>query len=158
MLRQQHAPCRGQMSEDPSQIRNGDSSPAVPMEQHRELAKRAADVADSGRRFLAAINTGGIGVAFAVAGSLAGEGVPPLWAVWPVAVFSFGLVLTGWSWQLQKHKTIKRRDAAKSGAGEPDFAALWWRNQTYEALALVAFIAGVLVGLLKLSDVTITGG
>ncbi len=140
-----------------------DDSMAV--KQFADLARRTAEVADSARRFLAAINTGGIGVTFAIAGALTSEKVPPKWAVWPVGVFSIGLALTAFSWQLQKYKTKKRRDAARvivtsrksvvNGEYEPVFRSSFWRNQSYDALALVAFVVGVFLGLYELSQITI---
>jgi len=142
----------------------GDS---IAARQFSDLARRTAEVADSGRRFLAAVNTGGIGVTFAIAGTFASEKVPPGWATWPVGVFSTGLALTAVSWQLQKYKTKKRRDAARvivasrkgvaNGEHEPVFKSFVWRNHTYDVLALVAFVAGVFVGLHELSKITIPG-
>ena len=135
---------------------------SIAVQQFSDLARRTAEVADSARRFLAAINTGGIGVTFAIAGALTSEKVPPKWAIWPVGVFSIGLALTAFSWQLQKYKTKKRRDAARviitSRQAEVDGEyelAFKWHSQTYDALALVAFVAGVFVGLYELSQITI---
>lgn len=136
---------------------------SIAAKQFSDLARRTAEVADSGRRFLAAINTGGIGITFAIAGILASEKVPPQWATLPAGVFASGLALTAISWQLQRYKTKRRRDAARviiasrktmaTGESEPVFKSFVWRNHTYDLLALIAFIAGVFVGLNELSQI-----
>jgi len=73
---------------------------------------RARAVADSLRNYLTAMNTGGIGVVFAIAGTLIERGVDPRWAFWPVIFYVLGILLTGLSLALAKHRELKRRDAA----------------------------------------------
>ena len=87
-----------------------------------------------------------------MAGTLAGRGVEPLWAVCPVGIFVLGLAITGASLVLAKHKALKRRGAAAENASDPDFKRLYWANFTYELLALLAFLIAVGVGLWKLSS------
>jgi hypothetical protein len=80
------------------------------MERH---AARADATGDSIRTHLLALHTGGIGVCLATAASLVEECVDPAWIVPAGLTFAFGLVITVGSLFLQKHKALKRRDAAK---------------------------------------------
>ena len=133
-----------------------------PTERNEELAKeialdlsrRVVAAADSGRRYLAAINTGGIGVTFAVAGHLVSKGVEPSWAVIPIALFAFGLVLTGISWQVQKYQSKERWNAALKEDEVPNFSHLL-TNWYYDALALAAFVVAVFVGLWALHGISL---
>jgi hypothetical protein len=129
--------------------RNLRASELVTTEAEQE--QRAREIADTTRRYLTALNTGGIALTFAVAGALASEGVQPGWAVRPVAVFVLGLTITGGSLFFAKHKTFRRRNAARAGAPEPDFAKWYSANFTYELLALITFLVAVIVGLWELS-------
>jgi hypothetical protein len=114
---------------------------------------RSRQISDTFRRYLIALNTGGVAMVFAVAGTMTSSGVNPSWAVWPVAVFVLGLVTTGFSLLLAKFKALKRRDALVERKPEPDFASLLWANATYDFLALVFFIISVGVGLWELSQI-----
>jgi hypothetical protein len=96
--------------------------------------KRSQEIADKLRTYLAALNTGGIAVTFGVAGSLASQKVNPGWAVWPVFAFVVGLVILAASQFLAKHKALKRRDKP-----QVNFTKWYWRNFTYDLLALAAF-------------------
>ena len=120
-----------------------------------KLSDRADAVADTLRSFLVAIHTGGLGVVFAVAGSLAGECVNPRWAVCPALIFSAGLALVGGSLLLAKHKALKRRDAAKADQPIPEFKEYWARNSTWDAITLGVFVLGVFVGLHKLGSIVV---
>ena len=116
---------------------------------------RAREIADTTRRLLVGINTGGIGAAFAMAGSLATHKVNPAWAAWPAAFFIAGLVTTGVSLLLAKHRELKRRDAVEAGKQPPDFTALFWRSFTWDALALLLFVAGCVAGLWRLGCIQV---
>ena len=59
-----------------------------------EHEKRSQEIADTTRRVVITLNSGGIGVVFGVAGTLAGKGVHATWAVLPVAIFVLGLLIT----------------------------------------------------------------
>lgn len=121
------------------------------MDKASEHEERSRSVADTLRRFLIAIHTGGIGTLFAVASALAEQRVHPLWTFWPVLIFAAGLIVVAVSLLLAKHREIKRRDAVKCGELEPDFTGLLWRSQTWDIVSLMLFVAGVVVGLLMLS-------
>ena len=110
---------------------------------------RAREIADVTRRYLVGLNTGGIAITVAFASSLAEKEVEPRWAVWPVSVFVLGLVVSSVSIFLAKHKALKRRDAAREDRPEPNYAKWYWANFTYEIVALVAFIAAVICGLIQ---------
>ena len=123
--------------------------------------QRSQQIADIKRRFLVAMNTGGIAITFALAAALTERsGVHPKWAIWPVAVFVIGLVTTWWSLHLAKYREGKRRDAAKQGeAGygqnfDPTFP-LRQQSRTWDTLTLCVFVLGVLVGLLMVYFMTI---
>jgi len=118
-----------------------------------EHEARSREVADKLRTFLIASNTGGVGVVFAVAGTLAGHKIHPSWAVVPVALFVLGLVVTAVSMLLAKHRELKRRDAAAEGKDAPDFAGFFWRSYTWDAVSLVCFALGAVVGLCQLQYV-----
>ena len=120
-----------------------------------ENEKRSREIADTIRRYLVAINTGGIGVTFAVAGALASQKVNPGWVAWPIVFFSTGLVIVGVSLFLAKHKALKRRDAKIDNKQEPDFTSLLWRNFTWDCIALIIFLLGVLIGICKLNGITL---
>lgn len=117
---------------------------------------RSRSVADSLRTFLITVNTGGIGAAFVIAGSLIDKGVDPRWARYPILFFLVGLVIIGVSLLLAKHKELKRRDAVKAGIDEPNFSGIFWRSYTWDLLSLVFFVLGALSGLWSLSCVQIT--
>lgn len=116
-----------------------------------EQEQRSREIADTTRRYLTALNTGGVAVTFTVAGALASHGVEPRWAVGPVAVFVVGLTITAVSLMLAKHKALRRRDAAAES--EPNFKKVLWANFTYEVLSLAAFLVAVGLGLWELSCV-----
>ncbi len=109
------------------------------MERH---AARADATGDSIRTHLLALHTGGIGVCLATAASLVEECVDPAWIVPAGLTFAFGLVITVGSLFLQKHKALKRRDAAKVSKAEPDFTPWYWRNFTWDLVALGVFCVG----------------
>ncbi len=117
--------------------------------------KRSREIADTTRRLLVAINTGGIGASFAMAGSLASQKVNPGWAALPAAIFIAGLVATGISLFLAKHRELKRGEAASAGEPMPNLKAWYWRSFNWDAFALVLFVVGCSVGLWKLGGITI---
>lgn len=100
------------------------------MNRVNEYERRAQEVADTLRRFLIAIHTGGIGVILAVAGALTDQKVSPKWAFWPVLIFITGLVIIGVSLLLAKYREVKRREAEKEGKQEPDSSGFLWRSYT----------------------------
>ena len=119
-----------------------------------EHEKRSQEIADTTRRVVVTLNGGGIGVVFSVAGTLAAKGIFASWAIWPVAVFVVGLLFTGLSLFLAKHRELKRRDAAKEGKDEPEkFKKWYWRSFTWDLVAFALFGVGALVGLVALSCV-----
>lgn len=128
------------------------------MDKANEHEARSREVADTLRRFLVAVHTGGIGALLAVASSLTEQHIHPKWAFWPALVFVGGLVVVGGNLLLAKHREIKRRDAAKEGKEAPDFSGLLWRSQTWDTVSLLLFVLGALVGLLALSCVDLRIG
>ncbi len=123
--------------------------------ENEDQEKRSREIADTVRRYLVAIHTGGIGITFGVVGALASNKVNPGWAAWPVAIFSMGLVVVGGSLFLAKHKAIKRRDAIGQNTAAPDFTACFWRNDTWDRVSLIIFLLGVLVGIWKLNGISL---
>ena len=117
------------------------------MDKIVEHEKRSQEIADTTRRFLVAVHTGGIGITFALASALAGYRINPGWAVWPVVVFASGILIVGVSLMLAKHRELKRRDAAKKGEKEPNFSGFFWRSYTWDIISLFLFVVGVVVGL-----------
>jgi hypothetical protein len=112
--------------------------------------KRADDMGDAIRRYLIGINTGGIGVVVALASRDRGPALGTWGLLVPLLFFVFGIVTIGGSLVLQKHKALKRRDAAKECRSMPDYNRMLWRNQTYDIIAGVLFIIGVVFGVLGL--------
>jgi hypothetical protein len=105
--------------------------------------RRADDMADAMRRYLVGVNAGGVGVLAALANSEAGASSElPSWVIAPIVCFVAGLILTGVSLSLQKHKAQKRRDAAKRGEPEPDFNTPGWRNEWLDQVSLATFVLG----------------
>jgi hypothetical protein len=121
--------------------------------QASEHESRSRELADTSRRYLVALNTGGVAISFGVAGSLAGRGVSPGWVVCPVVIFVVGLAVSAASLFLAKHKALKRLDAEDKQNVPPDYQKWYWANFTYEILTLVIFLFGVMVGLWELSNV-----
>lgn len=120
-----------------------------------ENENRALDIADTTRRYLIALNTGGVAVTFAVASSLAAEDVNPGWAIWPVAIFVFGLTISAVSLFLAKNKALRRRDTASENNPMPDYAKWYLANFSYEILTLAVFLIGVSMGLWQLSTICV---
>ena len=116
--------------------------------------KRSQELADSVRRYLVAAHTGGIATIFAVAGSLATNGVHPKWAIAPVLAFALGLVLAGISMLLAQHREMKRRDAMKAEEPNPEFGHFWW-SWTWNWASLLTFVVAILVGLCALGNISI---
>lgn len=116
---------------------------------------RAREIADTTRRYLIALNTGGVAMMFAVASSLATEGVNPGWAIWPVGIFVIGLTISAISLFLAKNKALRRKNAAAEGKPMPDYATWYSANFSYEILTLAIFLVGVFVGLWKLSTICV---
>ncbi|MFZ5908296.1 MAG: hypothetical protein ACOYVJ_13010 [Nitrospirota bacterium] len=125
------------------------------MDKAEEHEKRSREIADTTRRFLVVIHTGGIGVTFAVASALANQKVSPAWVILPIIIFAVGLVIIGVSLMLAKHRELRRRDAAERGKDPPKFSGFFWRSFTWDIASLLLFIVGVVVGLFKLSSVYI---
>jgi len=117
--------------------------------------KRSREIADTIRRYLVAIHTGGIGITFGVVGALASNKINPGWAAWPIAIFSMGLVVVGGSLSLAKYKAIQRRDALRQNKEAPNFTACLWRNDTWDRVSLIIFLLGVLVGICKLNGINL---
>jgi hypothetical protein len=115
--------------------------------------KRSREIADTTRRFLVGVNTGGIGACLAMAGSLAAHKVNPAWAVLPAALFIAGLTAIGVSLFLAKHRELKRRNAATEKVPPLPFKRLFWRSYTWDAIALLLFVAGCIAALSKLACV-----
>jgi hypothetical protein len=111
---------------------------------------RADDMGDALRRYLVGLNTGGIGVIVAL---YSGEDLEHH-GVWqfliPIISFVAGLLITGWSIGLQKHKAIQRRKSAMSGGKGSDYSDFYLRNQTYDIISGAAFILGFIIGVFGL--------
>jgi hypothetical protein len=110
------------------------------MSEQYDYGKRADDLADTMRRYLVGINTGGIAVTLTFAASMAEKGIHPAWAIVPVSLFAFGLGVSGFSLLYAKHKALKRKDAKEEGKEIPKFKAWCQRNFTYELITLVIFL------------------
>lgn len=114
---------------------------------------RSRAIADSLRRFLVGLHTGGIGlVALFAAEVITGAQNDQMIDaaldsfVGPILVFTLGLLATGYSMQLAKHRETQRRDAALAGKSDPTFP-LRQQSMTWEYVSLALFAAGVLCAL-----------
>ncbi|MFH0340934.1 MAG: hypothetical protein ACHBNF_02155 [Chromatiales bacterium] len=121
-------------------------------EQAADHERRSREVADTTRRFLVGVNTGGIAVTFAVATALIREGIRPKWAIFPVSFFLASLVLIGISLLLAKHRELERRDAAQGGKESPNVTMFLWRSFFWDSFALTLFVLGAITGLMILWD------
>ncbi len=88
--------------------------------QEYDYSQRADALADRQRALLITLNSGAIGVVFAVAGHLASQGIGPGWAATAVRMFVLGLVTTAASMALAKYKAVKRRDAREKDSREAE--------------------------------------
>jgi hypothetical protein len=120
-----------------------------------EHEKRSQDIADTTRRVVITLNSGGIGLVFTVAGTLTTKGTPAGWALLPVGLFVCGLLFTGLSLFLAKHRELKRRDAVKAGEDEPEHFKKWyWRSFTWDLVAFAFFGLGAVAGLSALACIS----
>lgn len=117
----------------------------------QEHEQRSRELADSLRSFLIAVNTGGIGAMLLVAGNLAEQKVNPSWTFWPVLCFVGGLLATGWSIFAAQHRAEERLKSHNAGI---QFSR-WWQSAPWNVVALGAFLIGSILGLVRLSWVTL---
>jgi hypothetical protein len=120
------------------------------MDKATEHEERSRNVADTLRRFLIAIHTGGIGALLFVASSLVEQHVHPRWTFIPVLVFVCGLVVVGVSMLLAKTREKERRDAEQKNEPKPTFTWLW-HSQPWDTFSLILFVVGAVAGLIALS-------
>jgi hypothetical protein len=149
--------CKARMTElkELAFRRRPSSAEGIFMNESEDYFKRANEIADTTRRVLTAFNTGGIGLTYAIAGSLVNSGVSPSWTINPISAFVSGLIIIALSLLLAKHKAIKRNDAVKRKRSEPNFEKWYWANFTYDLLSLLFFVIGVIAGLCELSGIEI---
>ena len=111
--------------------------------------RRSEELADSTRRYLIAVHTGGIGVSFAVASAFADNGIAPAWAWWPVSFFSVGMGLVFLSLFLAKDRELARYKAG----GRNNITFPWYRGSwPWDAASAIAFVVGAIAGLIKISQ------
>lgn len=115
--------------------------------------KRAQEIADSLRRYLIGVNTGGIGASLAVASALFDKGIKPQWIFWPALIFVMGLIVSGISMLLAKHRELKRRNALRDNQPLPNFTGFFWRSYTWDTISLILFAGASIMALIKLSGV-----
>jgi len=113
---------------------------------------RSQELADSIRRFLVAVHTGGIATTFAVAASLADNHIHPRWAVAPIGLFAVGLFLAAMSMFLAQHRELRRRDAAKAAENDPEFGQIWW-SWPWNWASMCVFVLATAIGLYILASV-----
>ena len=123
------------------------------MTDARYYEDRANHIADTSRRFLVAIHSGGIAITFATVGALSGKVKGVDWAMWPTGSFSIGLAIVGLSLYIAKGKSLNRKNAAATGTEPEDFDTFFLRNETYDAASLIAFVFGVVMGIVQLGSV-----
>ena len=117
--------------------------------------ERAQTNADSLRRLLIIINTGGIVIIFLIAGRLLEHNVNPTWALCSVTIFTSGLVLTAISLILAKIREIKRGNAIREGKDPTKFNVMM-TSLTWDILSLVLFVSAVVVGIFRLISIEIS--
>ena len=122
------------------------------MSEKYDYGKRADDLADSMRRYLIGINTGGIAIALTFASSMAEKGIYPAWVMWPVALFVLGLGVSGGSLLYAKHKALKRKKANEENKEIPKYDAWFQRNFTYELITLLVFLVASGVSIYQLQN------
>ena len=116
--------------------------------------RRSENLADSMRRYLIAINTGGVGITFAVASAMVDNKIPPGWAWPPVLFFIGGLGLVLGSLFLAKLRALDRFKAP-----DPDKVEFPWymHSQPWEIASAVTFALGATIGLWQLSEIALPG-
>jgi hypothetical protein len=124
---------------------------ALAMGTALEHWERAQNVADSTRRHVIALNTGGIGLVFSVAGWLAAKGAAPSWAFCPVVFFVMGLLFVGISMLLAKNRELKRFNEAREGR-DPHalYFSFYKRSFVWDAAAFLVFACGTLAALISI--------
>jgi hypothetical protein len=109
--------------------------------------ERSNELADSLRRHLALIQTGGITALLATAASFAERGVNPRWSVVPMSIFIVGIVCVAIGYFMAQHRALVR--AAKVPK-EVSFPWYQW-GTSWNWAALLAFISGAVAALWQLS-------
>jgi hypothetical protein len=117
----------------------------------RDDLARARQYGDSLRTFIAASNTGAIGILLATAGSLAGNEVIPKWVTVPVIIFAFNLLLFGASLLMGEHRSLLRR----SQKGAQSQLPVWKVGLTWDIVILIFFVVGVIASVVALRGVTL---
>jgi hypothetical protein len=99
---------------------------------------RSRDLADSLRHYLIGINTGGIAVVTALSKDLS--------LVPSITLFVIGIIFCGASLFSAQHRALRRRDAARAKAPEPEFA-WYWRSICWNILSFFSFVGGAVFGI-----------
>ncbi|WFC41464.1 hypothetical protein [Pseudoxanthomonas sp. SE1] len=118
----------------------------------KDHQRRANELSDGIRRYLLAINAGGIAVMFALAGAMLENGVPPRWVIVPSLLFASGVLFVGVSMFLARTREISREEAARSEEQPPSFSK-FMKSSPYNKASLAAFLAAVVAGLRELSGI-----
>jgi hypothetical protein len=100
---------------------------------------RSRELADSLRKYLIGINTGGIAVVTALSKNLS-------WAP-TIMFFILGIVFCGISLFFAQYRALKRRDSAKLKMAEPIFS-LYRHSRFWNALSFLCFVVGAILGLI----------
>jgi hypothetical protein len=100
---------------------------------------RSRELADSIRKYLIGVNTGGVAVVTALSKSLS-------WAP-TIMFFIIGIVFCGISLFFAQYRALKRRDFAKLEMEEPIFP-LYRCSIFWNALSFSSFVVGVILGLI----------
>jgi len=112
---------------------------------------RARQYGDQLKTFMAASNTGAIGILLATAGSLAGKDVSPNWITIPVVIFAANLVIFAGSLLMGEHRSILRRRDKDAQSKLP----FWKMGITWNCLILGIFVAGVIASVIALRGICI---
>lgn len=108
------------------------------------LDQAADEAGKSTRRYTTAINSAGIAATLAIGGKLIDLSVHPVHELWvPFFFFVLGLLLTGASTMLAKHKRVSDRDRAYAERKMDNWDRFLFRNWSYEIASIGCFAIGV---------------
>jgi hypothetical protein len=119
--------------------------------QAREDLARARKYGDQLKTFLAASNTGAIGILLATAGSLAGKDVSPNWVTVPVGIFAANLVLFAISLIVGEHRSLLRRRNRDAQEQMP----IWKMAITWNIVVLLVFVVGICASVVALRGINL---
>jgi hypothetical protein len=114
--------------------------------------RRSQEIADTTRRFLTGLNTGGAVLTVFLATALIDQGIRPSWIVGPLLAFTLSITFVGVSLFLAKYRSIKRSLSDPDDKTMQKFKRWYMRSFTWDIASGIFFLLGVWCALAKISQ------